>query len=48
MNSNGKKILVVIQFSGGNDGLIPLVPYGMDAYHQQRPTMEFLQPMSSG
>jgi len=27
---------------------IPLVPYGMDAYHQQRPTIGILQPMSSG
>lgn len=30
-------ILVVIQLSGGNDGLNTVVPYGMDAYHKARP-----------
>jgi uncharacterized protein (DUF1501 family) len=30
-------ILVVIQLSGGNDGLNTVVPYGMDAYYKSRP-----------
>jgi uncharacterized protein (DUF1501 family) len=30
-------ILVVIQLSGGNDGLNTVVPYGMDAYYRARP-----------
>lgn len=31
------RILVVIQLSGGNDGLNTVVPYGMDAYYKARP-----------
>ena len=34
--SNGK-ILVVLELSGGNDGLNTLVPYGDDAYYKHRP-----------
>ena len=34
--SNGK-ILVVLELSGGNDGLNTVVPYGDDAYYKQRP-----------
>jgi uncharacterized protein (DUF1501 family) len=36
---NGKdgKILVVIQLSGGNDGLSMVIPYADDAYHRARP-----------
>ena len=30
-------ILVVIQMSGGNDGLNTVVPYGMDQYYKARP-----------
>ncbi len=33
------KILVVVQMSGGNDGLNMVVPYGMGAYYQARPTL---------
>src|SRR5579884_660353 len=36
--SNGK-ILVVLELSGGNDGLNTLVPYGDDAYYKQRPNL---------
>jgi uncharacterized protein (DUF1501 family) len=36
--TNGKR-LIVIQFSGGNDGLNMLVPYGNDLYHSNRPTI---------
>jgi len=34
--SNGK-ILVVLELSGGNDGLNTLVPYADDAYYKHRP-----------
>jgi uncharacterized protein (DUF1501 family) len=30
-------ILVVVQLSGGNDGLNTVVPYGIDAYYKARP-----------
>jgi len=36
--SNGK-ILVVLELSGGNDGLNTVVPYGDDAYYKHRPTI---------
>jgi uncharacterized protein (DUF1501 family) len=36
--SNGK-ILVVLELSGGNDGLNTLVPYGDDAYYKRRPNL---------
>ncbi len=31
------KILVVVQLSGGNDGLNTVVPFGDDGYHRARP-----------
>ena len=31
------KILVIVQLSGGNDGLNTIVPYADDAYHRARP-----------
>jgi uncharacterized protein (DUF1501 family) len=34
---SGPKILVVLELSGGNDGLNTLVPYGDDAYYKHRP-----------
>src|SRR6202166_2381936 len=33
------KILVVLELSGGNDGLNTLVPYGDDAYYKHRPML---------
>jgi uncharacterized protein (DUF1501 family) len=33
------KILVVLELSGGNDGLNTLVPYGDDAYYKHRPKL---------
>ena len=36
---SGYKNLVVIQLSGGNDGLNTIVPYGMDTYYQSRKTI---------
>ena len=32
-----KRILVVVELSGGNDGLNTIVPYGDDAYYRMRP-----------
>ncbi len=34
-----RRILVVFEMSGGNDGLNTLVPYGDDAYYRHRPTI---------
>jgi uncharacterized protein (DUF1501 family) len=35
--ANDKRILVVVEMSGANDGLNTLVPYADDAYYQLRP-----------
>jgi uncharacterized protein (DUF1501 family) len=35
--NSGGKILVVLELSGGNDGLNTLIPYGDDAYYHHRP-----------
>jgi uncharacterized protein (DUF1501 family) len=35
--SESGRILVVLELSGGNDGLNTLVPYGDDAYYRHRP-----------
>jgi uncharacterized protein (DUF1501 family) len=37
--SKGSRILVVVQFSGGNDGLNTLIPYADAAYYKARPTI---------
>jgi uncharacterized protein (DUF1501 family) len=37
--SRRDSVLVVIQLSGGNDGLNTVVPYEDDAYHRNRPTL---------
>ncbi len=34
-----ERILVVVQLTGGNDGLNTVVPYGDDRYHAARPTL---------
>src|SRR5262245_55809989 len=33
------KILVIVQLSGGNDGLNTVIPYGDDAYYKARPSL---------
>ncbi len=38
-NGNPQKKLIVIQFSGGNDGLNCIVPYQNDIYYKLRPTL---------
>lgn len=35
----GNKIVVVIQLSGGNDGLNTVIPYRNDIYYKSRPTL---------
>ena len=35
----GRRILVVMQFSGGNDGLNTIVPIGYPTYYQMRPRL---------
>ncbi|MCP4440822.1 MAG: DUF1501 domain-containing protein [Aureispira sp.] len=37
--NNSSNKLVIIQFSGGNDGLNTIVPYQNDIYYQQRPNI---------
>ncbi len=40
----GYKNLVIIQLSGGNDGLNTIVPYGNDIYYQKRSSIALQQP----
>src|SRR5690349_594014 len=35
----GKRALVVVQLTGGNDGLNTLIPYADSAYYTARPTL---------
>ena len=37
--AHAERILVVVELSGGNDGLNTVVPYGDDAYYRLRPTL---------
>jgi uncharacterized protein (DUF1501 family) len=39
----GNKVLVVIQLSGGNDGLNTIIPYRNDIYYKERPTLSLKQ-----
>ena len=38
-SSRSGKILVVVQFSGGNDGLNTIVPFRNDLYYKKRPSL---------
>jgi len=38
ISANGKK-LVIVQLSGGNDGLNTIIPYRNDIYYKSRPTL---------
>jgi uncharacterized protein (DUF1501 family) len=40
----GYKNLVIIQLSGGNDGLNTIIPYGNDIYYQKRKTIAIQKP----
>jgi uncharacterized protein (DUF1501 family) len=37
----GENILVVVEMTGGNDGLNTVIPYGDDLYHKARPTLHY-------
>jgi len=39
LEKHPERILVVIELSGGNDGLNTVVPYGDDAYYRARPNL---------
>ncbi|WP_018132230.1 DUF1501 domain-containing protein [Effusibacillus pohliae] len=39
----GNNILVVVQLSGGNDGLNTVIPYGIGTYYDKRPTLGIAQ-----
>ncbi len=39
MENSPERILVVVELSGGNDGLNTVVPYGDDAYYRARPAI---------
>lgn len=38
-STNSDRILVVVELSGGNDGLNTVIPYGDDNYYRLRPTI---------
>ena len=50
--NNSDTVLVVVQLSGGNDGLNTVVPFEDDVYHRSRPTLrlppERLHRIASG
>jgi uncharacterized protein (DUF1501 family) len=40
-DSGKDTVLVVVELSGGNDGLNTVIPYADDLYHKARPTLHF-------
>ncbi len=40
-----RRTLVIVQLSGGNDGLSTIVPYADDAYHKARRTTRIAKPL---
>ena len=43
---NGQKVLVVLQLSGGNDGLNTVIPYRNDIYYRERPALSISREKS--
>ncbi len=39
MEAHAERILVVVELSGGNDGLNTVVPYGDETYYRVRPNL---------
>ncbi len=39
LGSNDDRVLVIVNFQGGNDGLNTIVPYGSPSYYKYRPTL---------
>ena len=39
LGRNDDRVLIIVNFQGGNDGLNTVVPHGMPAYYQYRPTI---------
>ena len=39
IQTSSDRILIILQLSGGNDGLNTIVPYRNDHYYQLRPTL---------
>jgi uncharacterized protein (DUF1501 family) len=46
INANQGKILVVVQLSGGNDGLNTIIPYTNDLYYSLRPKLSIPKDMA--
>ena len=44
MEAHPERILVVVELSGGNDGLNTVVPYGDDTYYRVRPNLGIKEP----
>ena len=43
-NEDSDRVLVLIQLSGGNDGLNTVIPYENDIYYQERPSLAIDKP----
>jgi len=39
IQKNGHKVLIIVQLSGGNDGLNTVIPYRNDIYYKSRPSI---------
>jgi uncharacterized protein (DUF1501 family) len=39
LGTNDDRVLVIVNFQGGNDGLNTVVPFGMPSYYKYRPTL---------
>ncbi len=43
LGANDDRILIIVNFQGGNDGLNTVVPFGMPSYYRYRPTLGVAQ-----